>query len=172
MNLLRHWEKLNLLWALLDVADIVATHRACAHVADERKEFILWQERKQSCIQNRTRGFQHCTCHQCVPLITHCRVRLWRAAQTGDLDPPRSLQQSDRLQTRPWSPCRLSERRSSPEPDPGRCSVGTHGCLTAGKTIIQLNFLKKNCQIKENGKTNHCNWFFFYWQSQVVKSIL
>lgn len=51
-NQSRHQEKPDSLCALLNVADVVAAHCACSHVADERKEFILCQEKKQSCIKN------------------------------------------------------------------------------------------------------------------------
>lgn len=134
--------KLNSLWAFLDVADVVAAHRACSHVADECKEFILWRERKQSCIRNRKLWFfflHHKSLSKfdilscllsCVLLITHCPVRLWHEVPTGGLGRPRSLRPSDRLRTRPSSPCHPGGRRSSPEPDPGRCSVGTHRSLT------------------------------------------
>lgn len=135
--------KLNSLWAFLDVADVVAAHRACSHVADECKEFILWRERKQSCIRNRKLWFFFFLHHKslstfdilscllsCVLLITHCPVRLWHEGPTGGLGRPRSLRPSDRLRTRPSSPCHPGGRRSSPEPDPGRCSVGTHRSLT------------------------------------------
>lgn len=73
----RHQAKLNLLWPLLDVAHVVAAHRACSHVADERKEFILWQDRTQRCIRNREaqifyikRAFQMlsmCLAHNSLP---------------------------------------------------------------------------------------------------------
>ena len=36
-----------LLSVFLDVADIVATHCARSHVTDERKQLVLWRERKE-----------------------------------------------------------------------------------------------------------------------------